>query len=458
MAGRENLSQSDEQSDRQHAIVIGGSLAGLLAARVLADHFGRVTLLERDTIPVGIGPRSGLPQARHIHILLDAGRRALNRLLPRLVPQLVDAGAEDYDSIADFEWISPAGLRPRFPSQIRMLGATRDLIDWQVRKQLAAYRQIEMRSDTRVTGLCIDRNSGRVAGVTAAKVESDSAEEIAADLVIDATGRGSRAPDWLEAIGYPRPDEIVINGFTGYASRIVRPPSNWQTDWKAFYIQCAPPDRRRGGIIASVERSNWIVTLIGGGKDYPPATESGFRAFAQTLPDQRFVAAYTAAEPLTPIVTTRSTENRLRRYENLDLRPGGFLVIGDAVCAFNPVYGQGMSAAAVGAVTLDECLRKASRVTTSRLAYRFQHRLAKANVRPWLLATGEDYRYSEVAGPPPSLVTRATHGYLDRISALATQTPSVHLKMAQVLHLTHSPGILFAPWLVARALLTRHRG
>lgn len=430
-------------------------MAGLLAARVLADHFDRVTLLERDDFPNGPEARDGLPQARHIHVLLEAGRQALDRLLPKLIPDLIEAGAEEYDAVADFEWISRAGRCPRYPSAIRMLGATRDFIDWGIRQQLQREGRVRICAKRKVTGLQFDRSGGRVTGVTVSDTKSDqSTEHLAADLVVDATGRGSRTPRWLEALGYPRPAEIVINGFLGYSSRLVRPPDDWQRTWKTFYIQCAPPKRKRGGVIASVENGNWLVTLVGGGKDYPPADEAGFREFAQSLPDPRFAEAYAAAQPLDSIFASKSTENRLRRYEAVERRPEGLVVIGDAVCAFNPVYGQGMSAAAVGSRILGECLRHCRSVRTSGLAGRFQTRLAKANARPWLLATGEDYRYHEVDGPPPSRMTRVTHRYLDQVTALATRSQCVHQRMVEVLHLIRSPASLFTPWLLARVLLS----
>lgn len=265
----------------------------------------------------------------------------------------------------------------------------------------------------------------------------------------DLSGRGSRSPAWLEAAGYSRPEETVVNGFLGYATRVVRPLAKLP-DWKTFYIQCAPPNSRRGGVIASIEGGRWIVSLVGGGKDYPPSDEAGFLAFARSLPDPRFAEAYEASEPLGPITATKSTENRIRHYERLTRRPEGLLVTGDAVCAFNPVYGQGMPAAAIGAETLGRCLASGR----TGLSGRFQKALAGANQRPWMLATGEDYRFAEVEGPKPGWMMRCFHRYLDRIITLATKNPSVRRKLMEVLHLIRSPMSLFTPDLLVRAALT----
>jgi 2-polyprenyl-6-methoxyphenol hydroxylase-like FAD-dependent oxidoreductase len=436
-----------------HAIVIGGSLAGLLAARVLADHYGKVTILERDRLPDGPDARKGTPQARHIHVLLAAGRRAIDRLLPGVIPDLFAAGALEYDAIQDIEWYSPAGPTIRFPSNLRVIGATRDLIEWGIRRHVLADPRIQTRhadatalrlADGKVTGVTLEDRSG----------DARPTEDLDAALVVDAAGRASRVPQWLEALGYPRPGETVVNGFLGYATRFVRPPANWKA-WTTFYIQCAPPGRRRGGVIASVEGNRWIVSIVGGGKDYPPTDEDGFRDFARSLPDPNFAAAYEASEPLTPIAGTKTTENRIRHYESLTRRPEGLLVTGDAVCAFNPVYGQGMSAAALAAETLEQGLRACPNGQTTGLAARFQKELARANTRPWLLATGEDYRYAEVEGPPPGWMTRLTHRYLDRVIALAARNPGIRRKFVEVIHLIRSPLSLFTPDILFRAALTR---
>ena len=437
-----------------HAVVIGGSMAGILAARVLADHFDRVTILERDHLPDGPEPRKGTPQARHIHVLLVAGRRALDRLLPGVTGDMFAAGALEYDGINDVEWVHHYGSAIRFPSDLQVVGASRDLIDWAIRRAVLANPRVQVQqadvSNIRVA-------EGRVIGVTAEDRSGPTRREISvdADLVVDAGGRGSHAPQWLEGHGYPRPTETVINGFLGYATRLVRPPTNWAGGWKALYIQSAPPERRRGGVIAEVEGGRWFVSLAGGGKDYPPTDEEAFRAFARSVADPRFAAFYEASEPLSPIVATRSTENRLRHYESLARRPECFLVTGDAACAFNPVYGQGMSAAAIGAETLGACLRTCQDVKTAGLAERFQKQLAAGNQRPWLLATGTDYRYLEVEGPSPGWATRLSHGYLDRVMALTTKSRGIRKKFTDVLHLIRSPASLFTPDILVRAAFTR---
>jgi flavin-dependent dehydrogenase len=426
-------------------------MAGLLAARVLADHFDRVTVLERDRLPDGPEGRKGVPQARHVHVLLTSGRKVLDCLFPGLVGEYLAAGATEMDSARDIEWLTGAGWGVRFPSALRLVGATRDLIEWGVRRRVVAHPRVRVRSEVDVSGLVPDRAGRRVTGVTVTDRGAGAmAETIVADVVVDASGRGSRAPQWLEALGFERPTETIINSFLGYASRLIRKPAGWAADWSALHIQPAPPGRKRGGVIFPVEGDRWLVTLSGAGKDYPPSDEAGWREFARSLPDPRFAAAIEAGEPLTAVVATKSTENRLRHYEKLSRRLEGFVVTGDAACAFNPVYGQGMSAAALGAMALDRTLRAGG---LRELARRFQRRLAQSNANAWVVATGEDYRYAEVEGPAPGLSMRFLHRYLDRVTRLATRHPKVRLRLLEVLQLTRSPASLFNPVIAARAAL-----
>ncbi|MDB5310297.1 MAG: monooxygenase FAD-binding protein, partial [Gemmataceae bacterium] len=344
---------------RRHAVVVGGSLAGMLAARVLSDHFDIVTLLERDRLPVTPAARPGLPQGRHVHVLLERGRGAMERFLPGLTGDLVRAGAERLDATRDVAWMSPYGWYVRFPGDLLLLASTRDLIDWGVRARVAALPNVRIHQGAEVTGLVRGPGDGaRVAGVrlrprTADAEAGRGGAVLAADLVVVADGRHSRLPDWLTALGYEPPEETVVNSFQGYASRLYRPPAGFQADWKSLYIQQAPPADPRGGLVVPVEGGLWVVSLVGGDGDYPPTDEAGFLAFARSLRSPAVYEAIAAAEPLTPIAGQRATENRQRHYARLGRFPEGVVAVGDAVCAFNPVYGQGMTAAALGAEVLD---------------------------------------------------------------------------------------------------------
>jgi 2-polyprenyl-6-methoxyphenol hydroxylase-like FAD-dependent oxidoreductase len=435
-------------------VVIGGSLAGLLAARVLANHFERVTILERDRYPAAPGPRRGVPQARHLHALLARGRQVLEAFFPKLGDELLDQGATLVDAARDVAWLTPAGWGPRFECGIPLVACSRDLIDWAVRRRVAALPNVGFREEVDVTGLVATPDGRAIAGVELRpRGDAGLTERLGADLVVDASGRSSRAPHWLAALGYPEPEETYVNAFLGYASRVYRRPPGYESSWSAMYIQSAPPGRPRAGLIFPIEDGRWMVTLGGGGKDYPPTDEDGFRDFAGSLPAADFADALARAEPLGPIVGYRNTENRRRHYERLPLRPERFVVTGDAACAFNPVYGQGMTTAALGAEALDRCLRACRPADDlTGLAARFQCALAHENAVPWALATGEDYRYRITEGRPASRTTRLLHRYLDGVIRLSLDDVSVRTTVLQVFHMLRPPAAFLGPRIAGRVL------
>jgi flavin-dependent dehydrogenase len=218
-------------------------------------------------------------------------------------------------------------------------------------------------------------------------------ETLAADLVVDASGRASQAQRWLEELGYPAPRETVIASHLGYASRYYAPPPGFQARWRGLYLQYAPPTALRAGTLVPVEGDRWLVGLFGLSRDYPPTDEAGFLEFARSLRSPLLYEAIRDARPLAPIVGYRATENRLRHYDLLPRRPEGLLVLGDAACTFNPVYGQGMTVAAAGALALAGCLRaQGQRGDLRGLAARFQRRLARQLAPVWTLATNGDLR------------------------------------------------------------------
>ncbi len=440
-----------------HAVVSGGSMAGMLAARVLADHFDRVTLVERDHFPEEPVFRKGVPQARHAHILLVRGRMILERLFPGLRDELLAAGAPIVDFSADFKLLSPTGWGPRFRSPFTTFSCSRELLDWSVRRQLAADGRVGFREECDVTELLSNADKTAVTGVRIrprrrAEDEAARSEELRADLVLDAGGRESRAPQWLAVMGYPPAQETTVNSFLGYASRFYARPADLDTDWKALFIQARPPNLPRGGALFPLEGDRWLVTLAGAGRDYPPNDDAGYLEFARTLASPILYEAIKDAQPLSPIYGYQRTENRVRHFDRMARWPEGFVALGDAVSAFNPIYGQGMTTAAVGAMILDATLRGTRSGDRRGLARRFQRQLAKRNADVWLMATGEDFRYPTTEGGKRSPMTRFMHGYIDRVLALSTQNRDVYNALVSVLHLLVPPMNLFHPGIAARVL------
>jgi len=434
----------------RHALVLGGSLAGLLAARVLTDHYDRVTIVERDSFPTEPIPRRGVPQMNHVHALLVRGRLILEQLFPGLNDEMMSAGAPLFDMADDLAWHTPGGWGVRFQSDLRMLCFTRPLLDFHVRQRLAEKYRVQVLDNTEVVRLLPDAQNK---GLTGALVRSHNAEtELLADLVVDATGRGSQARRWLTEIGHTAPEETVIDAHIGYASRLYRIPKDFHGEWRCSIVQAAPPKSKRGGLVVEVEGNRWLVTLLGGGFDYPPTTDEEFLQFARSLASPIVYEAIRDAEPLTPIRGYRATENRLRHFERAARLPENFLALGDSVCAFNPVYGQGMTIAAIGALTLDECLREQG-LRIGDLTRRFQKRLAKVNEAPWMLATSQDLRYRETVGATADLKTRFMHTYMDYVLRQASFDTDVRQVLLKVFAMLAEPSALFHPKIVISILV-----
>ncbi len=429
-----------------HALVVGGSMAGLLAGRILADHFERVTIVERDRFPEGPGFRKGVPQSRHVHVLMTRGRQIVERLFPGLEEGLLEAGAELIDSAEDFEFLTPAGFGPRFRSDIPFLQCSRELLEFAVRERVASIPRVRFLQKTDVTGLLA--NGEGVAGAKVRVRDGGTKEVILAELIVDASGRNSNAAGWLEELGYEPPEETVVDSRLGYASRIYE-RSEVVSDWKALLVQAAPPDVTRGGVLYPIEGGRWIAGLSGVGGDYPPTDEEGFMEFARSLRTPMLYETIKGLKPLSPIHGFRATRNHRRHYEKLSRQPHNFLVTGDAACAFNPVYGQGMTTAAIGAETLEEALREQG---PTGLSGRFQKRLAKATSAAWLLASGQDFRVRGVEGASPSAATRLTRPYMDRVMQLSLKDLAVRHILLEVFHMTKPPTAMFGPVVAAKVL------
>ncbi|MGH8612263.1 MAG: NAD(P)/FAD-dependent oxidoreductase [Gammaproteobacteria bacterium] len=365
------------------------------------------------------------------------------------------AGAPLVDMGEEMAWLTPQGWGVRFNLGLEVLSFTRPLLDLHVRRRLISDCRVQVMDNTEIVCLLPGRQSGRVAGalVRARGENSNTVDEmrLSADLVVDATGRASRAPQWLEKLGYPAPEETIINAHLGYASRLYRIPEGFSADWKCVFVQAAPPERKRGAILFTVEGDRWLVTLIGGGRDYPPTDEATFLEFARSLPVPVIYDAIRQAEPLSPIRGHRGTENRLRHFERVVRQPENFIAFGDSVCAFNPVYGQGMTIAAMGAMALHECLGEQKGILKG-FAKRFQKRLTKVTAAPWMLATSEDYRYRETEGGSPNLATRFMHRYMDHVVKLSTFDTGVRRVLLEAFGMLVKPSAFFRPNIFLRVL------
>jgi 2-polyprenyl-6-methoxyphenol hydroxylase-like FAD-dependent oxidoreductase len=424
--------------DGGSAVVVGAGIGGLVTARVLADRFARVTVLERDTLPHRAEPRAGVPQDRHGHVLLAAGQRALEELFPGLAEELFAAGAVPLDLRfyqSDVAW-------PRLPRGPGLVSLSRPLLEWSLRRRVAAIPGITLRERMTVTGLAGDRTT--VTGVIC-----DTGERLAADLVVDCTGRGSRAGRWLAAVGCPAPpvSDVVVK--VGYASKVLHRADGPGDDGAGVFVLPTAPHQKRAGLLLPIEGDRWLLSM-GGWHGDVPGDDRSFRAHADSLPRTAIADVVAEAVPLSDVAVYRLRSSRWRHFERLRRPPGGFLVLGDAICSLNPVYGQGMTCAALQAIELGRLLDR-HRITSTALASAFYRRAAKVLTVPWCVAVGADFRYPETTGPRSARITLLTY-YWHRLQLAARVDPQVRRVFLAVQHLTAPFTALLAPGIMVRVL------
>lgn len=442
------------RTSRNHAIVIGASMAGLLTARVLMNYFDRVTLIERDELTEQAELRRGVPQAGHAHVLLTKGQQILQDFFPGIGQDLAEIGAPVI-TWSNALWFGMYGWMPRVQSYLRGYSCSRVGLETIVRRRLLAYDNLKLLSGYQVKNLLTDEQKSRVTGVQYQSLHAPETKDLTADLVVDASGRNSTLPKWLEAIGYEVPKETIVNSFLGYSTRWYQRPTNFPADQQAIMVVPKPPEQKRGGLLVETEGDRWVVTLVGMSRDYPPTNEAEFLEFAKSLRHPILYEAIKAAKPLTPIAGYRRTENCWKHYEHLKHLPDGVVVLGDAVCAFNPVYGQGMTTAALSAMALDRFLQQQSPQTFTGSTQTFQKQLAEVLQTPWMMATSDDYRWHGVEGDPPSPMMRVMHLYMNEVLELSTSRPDIWRTFLEVAHMMKPPSVLFQPKVAFSVLLNQ---
>lgn len=440
---------SQHLTQNHHAVVIGGSFAGLLAARVLSDHFETITIIERDRLPESSDVRAGVPQGMHGHSLMLRGRQIVSELLPGIEEDLLAEGVVVVDQGGDAMLRFKGGWAQRIDSGLKVFSMSRGLLEWHVRRHVLRNPRITIRQGYDVLGLQTDGKA--INAVDIRQRGTGAAETLNADLVIDASGRGSRMPEWLVALGYDVPEETQIDAFVGYSTQWFEVPEDASRDWKAMWVQSIWPTMPRGGLILPIEGNVWQVTLFGVAKDYPPTDDAGFLEYARTLASNRLYHAIKNAKRVSPVYGFRSTVNRLRHYDKLARFPERLVVIGDAYCAFNPTYAQGMTTSSLGAKTLMECLNEQNG-NLDGLGQKFQKRLAKVVAPAWEMTTTEDARWETTTGVTRDAKTRFIHWYTDKVMTIIPHDVEVLKAFLPVQHMLKLPTSLMAPAIMRKVL------
>ncbi len=429
------------------AVVLGASMAGLLAARVLADAYAQVTVVDRDQLPEGSSQRRGVPQGHHLHALLARGQQALEELFPGLTAELVAQGVPTGDMLANARvYLSGHRLRQTHTGLV-LLCASRPVLEGYVRARVRALPNVALLGSYDITGLAATPDGGQVVGARVHRREGGSAEEVlGADLVVDATGRGSRTPVWLEALGYARPAKDEVRIGLGYATRNYRlPPGALGPDLAALHG--LTPQHPRGGALQVLDDRRLMVTLGGVLGDHPPTDPDGFLAFARSLRFPDIHETISDAEPLDDPVAFRFPASVRHRYEHLTRFPDGLLVLGDAVSSFNPIYGQGITVAALEALALRRHLERGIQPQPRR----FFADLARVVDVPWDIAAGGDLVFPGVPGRR-TLKVRLVSAYLARLHAAAAHDASLASAFVRVIGMVAPPQSLLAPSVALRVL------
>ncbi|MGN9790078.1 FAD-dependent oxidoreductase [Streptomyces sp. OZ13] len=426
----------------RRAVVIGGGLAGMLTAGVLREYAEEVTVVERDVLPEGPLPRRSLPQAHHAHLLWSGGARAIESLLPGTTDRWLAAGARRIPLPTGLVSMSAQGWFRRFPEMQFLIACSRDLLDWVVRDQVLTSPRVTVLRRTELLGL--EGAAGRVTGVRV-RGEETGERVLPADLVVDASGRGSRAPEWLKALGVGEVREEKVDSGLAYASRIFRAPAGSE-EYPVVNVQADAREPRPGctATIVPVEGGRWLVTLSGTRGGQPTNAADEFEDFARSVRHPVVAELIAHAEPLTDVVVSRSTVNRRRYYEKLRDWPEGFVAVGDSVATYNPVYGHGMSVAAQGVLALRRALALHG-MGSPGLARRVQRSLAGPVGTAWDLATGQDILYPGAIGKDPGAAAKVLRHYVDRLMLTATGRPLVAKALFDVMTLSAPTGSLLKP-------------
>jgi flavin-dependent dehydrogenase len=442
----------------KQAVVIGAGIAGLTAARVLADHFERVTVLERDTLPTTAAHRAGTPQARHVHGLMTGGLIALSELFPDFQSLLESAGAVPMRSGLDLR-IERPGFDP-FPMRdlnIRNFAISRSTLEFTVRQCVLKHNNISLQSDCRVAGIVTSADGAVVEGVNFHGADR-VAQMLPADLVIDASGRGALTLAVLKSTGRETPSETTIGVDLGYSTAIYEIPDEAPRDWKGVMTFPLMPQSSRGGLLLPFEGRRWMLGLGGRGDDKPPGDEAGFLDYARQLRTPTIYNAIRDATRVGDIARYVFPQSMRRHFELIQGWPRGLIPIGDSICQFNPIYGQGMSVAAQEAVLLRRLLRSnGASDPLAMLAPTFFSEVNALLDTPWMMAAIPDFIFPETIGQRPSDLQRNLK-FGAALTRLAARKPDVHKLMVEVQNLVKPRSVYRRPMFMARMLLEMARG
>ncbi|WP_066071544.1 FAD-dependent oxidoreductase [Neobacillus soli] len=380
------------------AVVIGGSISGMLAARVLSDFFEEVIIIEKDKMSNQHIPRIGVTQGSHGHALLKSGEEILNDLFPGIIDELIEAGSVKSDFAGGLAWNHHGSWKLKYHAGMSIIQQSRPFLEWHIQRRLKQIPNVSYMYETKAKKLLVNNDQTQINGIVIQK-EGEMDLEIQTDLVVDAAGAGSQTSSWLKQLGYQAPakTEVRVNLF--YASRIYRSLSSKNKDWSNLLVYPNPPSQNRGGSISPIENKRWMVTLLGYGVDSPPNSGEEFLAYTKCLGKPDIYEAIEEGQPETDVTVYRFPALRRFHYEKLSPFPDRLIVMGDAFCRMDPVFGQGMSISALEAIALKKELQRAVHKNgLAQISIHTHRSFSKIIDIPWLVALTEDFRFTQTVG------------------------------------------------------------
>ncbi len=439
---------------RDHAIVIGASIAGMFAAKALSQHFNTVTIIERDILPDEPTPRGGVPQSRHVHQLLMGGLQVMRRLFPGIDDDLEALGATPIHLGYNTVTATRYGFMPPVRSDVYSYACSRPGLEYVIRKRIWQTENITVKGGYTVKHLLATDDQRVVTGVAIKQKRTRTTETVTGDLVVDASGRTSKADQWLQSLGYDAPEVTYVDGHVGYATCWFEKP-DYAPEGVAVLLSLGDQENPRSGLIIEAEGDKWLALVSSKDGDYPPNDLDGFLDFAKSCASPLAYNYLKGATPISPVYGYRRTQNHWRHYEKLTNRPENFIITGDAACAFNPIYGQGMSVAALDAQLLDDILARYpyGRKLTG-FANEFQKELGKQVALPFNLASADDRQHADTddSSSAQAWLMQQVGAYFQVALGAMFIDDYVRTRFMQVSNLVAPPTTLFTPQMIARIL------
>ncbi len=433
------------------AVIVGASVAGLFAGRVLADHFDEVLLVDKETLDQGPTPRKAVPQGNHIHGILTPTFHNLERFLPELIDDLIRNGAHMFDGGRDWRFDVYGNFLRKGETGQALIGSTRPFFEDRLRRMVTGISNIEIRTEHRFKNWVTDQDKSRVEGVVFGTAAREV--ELSAELLVDARGRGSTLSKELQELGYEAPVEELVGVDLGYTTRLYK-ASNFSQDWNLLILNPSAPESWIGGLIEKVENEQFIVTQFGYFGDHAPANDDGFLERAKSLAVSDIADFLEIAEPVTDFHTFGTKQCSMLRFEKLQSFPERLLVIGDAVCNLNPIYGQGLTKAAREAGHLWDSLSVHLEQGDSLDGFsdKFRRSLPNAGAEwAWQLTSGADLGYPQTTGKREP-IGPFMGWYMKRLFLRSAKSLDARKRLFDTLMLVNPPEHLFKPGMIRHAL------